>query len=127
VGELADAIREHLELKRRRGADPAEVAREEHDALAPVTRGHRVVTAPASAVAQADVHEFVARGVAKAERDADTPETGDAPGADDESGDAPGADAESGDAPAADVAESDADATQEFRVEHDGRWLAADE
>ena len=46
MGDLEDAIREHLELKRRRGADPAEVAREEHDALTPVTRSHRVVTVP---------------------------------------------------------------------------------
>ena len=45
MGELEEAIREHLELKRRRGADPAEVAREEQDALAPVTRSHRVVGA----------------------------------------------------------------------------------
>jgi hypothetical protein len=33
MGLLDDAIREHLELKRRRGADPAEVAREQHEAL----------------------------------------------------------------------------------------------
>jgi hypothetical protein len=46
MGELDDAIRDHLELKRRRGADPAEVAREEHEALAPVTRSHQIVTAP---------------------------------------------------------------------------------
>jgi hypothetical protein len=36
MGLLDDAIREHLELKRRRGADPGSVAREERDALAPV-------------------------------------------------------------------------------------------
>ncbi len=36
MGLLDEAIREHLELKRRRGADPGEVAREEQDALAPV-------------------------------------------------------------------------------------------
>lgn len=35
---LDDAIREHLELKRLRGADPGDVAREEHDALGPVRR-----------------------------------------------------------------------------------------
>ena len=46
MSDLEDAIRDHLELKRRRGADPTEVAREEHDALAPVTRSHRVVAAP---------------------------------------------------------------------------------
>jgi hypothetical protein len=33
MGLLDEAIREHLELKRRRGADPAEVAREQHEAL----------------------------------------------------------------------------------------------
>jgi hypothetical protein len=36
MGLLDDAIREHLELKRRRGADPGEVAREERDALEPL-------------------------------------------------------------------------------------------
>ena len=33
MGLLDDAIREHLELKRRRGADPGEVAREQHEVL----------------------------------------------------------------------------------------------
>jgi hypothetical protein len=33
MGLLDDAIREHLELRRRRGVDPSEVAREEQDAL----------------------------------------------------------------------------------------------
>jgi hypothetical protein len=41
MGLLDDAIREHLELKRRGGADPGEVAWEEQDALGPVTRGDR--------------------------------------------------------------------------------------
>ena len=36
MGLLDEAIRDHLELKRRRGADPAEVEREEHEALEPV-------------------------------------------------------------------------------------------
>jgi len=36
MGLLDDAIREHLELKRRSGADPSAVAREEREALAPV-------------------------------------------------------------------------------------------
>jgi hypothetical protein len=35
MGLLDDAIREHLELKRLRGADPGDVAREEQDALGP--------------------------------------------------------------------------------------------
>jgi hypothetical protein len=36
MGLLDEAIREHLELKRRSGADPSEVAREEREALAPI-------------------------------------------------------------------------------------------
>jgi hypothetical protein len=36
MGLLDEAIREHLELKRRSGADPAEVARKENEALTPV-------------------------------------------------------------------------------------------
>ena len=48
MGDLDDAIREHLELKRRRGADPAEVARQEHEALAPVTRSHPIVVLAAA-------------------------------------------------------------------------------
>ncbi|HSZ13080.1 MAG TPA: hypothetical protein VK790_03485 [Solirubrobacteraceae bacterium] len=36
MGLLDDAIREHLELKRRSGADPGAIAREEREALAPV-------------------------------------------------------------------------------------------
>ena len=39
MGLLDDAIREHLDLKRRRGADPAEIERAEHEALGPVRRG----------------------------------------------------------------------------------------
>ncbi len=38
MGLLDDAIRDHLELKRRRGADPAEVERAEKEALGPVRR-----------------------------------------------------------------------------------------
>jgi hypothetical protein len=38
MGLLDDAIREHLELKRRRGGDPAEIERAERDALGPVRR-----------------------------------------------------------------------------------------
>lgn len=36
MGLLEDAIREHLELKRRLGADPGEIAQKEQEALAPV-------------------------------------------------------------------------------------------
>ncbi len=38
MGLLDDAIRDHLDLKRRRGADPAEVERAEREALGPVRR-----------------------------------------------------------------------------------------
>ena len=39
MGLLDDAIREHLALKRRHGADPSEVERQEHEALGPARRG----------------------------------------------------------------------------------------
>jgi hypothetical protein len=39
MGLLDDAIREHLELKRRRGTDPREIERLEREALGPVRRG----------------------------------------------------------------------------------------
>jgi hypothetical protein len=38
MGLLDEAIRDHLELKRRHGADPGEVARIEHEALGPARR-----------------------------------------------------------------------------------------
>jgi hypothetical protein len=50
MGLLDDAIREHLDLKRRHGADPTEVERAEREALGPVRRapesGPGVETAP---------------------------------------------------------------------------------
>jgi hypothetical protein len=65
MGILDDAIREHLDLKRRRGADPADVERDERDALGPVRRAPEgagdeaepspgLVTAQESAYDQAD-------------------------------------------------------------------------
>jgi hypothetical protein len=39
MGILDEAIREHLDLKRRRGADPTEIERAEREALGPVRRG----------------------------------------------------------------------------------------
>jgi hypothetical protein len=48
MGQLDDAIREHLELKRSRGADPTEVAREEQEALGPVRRETEPPAAPAA-------------------------------------------------------------------------------
>jgi hypothetical protein len=49
MGLLDDAIREHLDLKRRRGADPSEIAREESEALGPVRRGEPAEVADADA------------------------------------------------------------------------------
>ena len=58
MGLLDDAIKEHLELKRRHGADPGEVARLEHEALGPARRDpapaavdQPVAAAPAAAPA----------------------------------------------------------------------------
>ena len=42
MGLLDDAIREHLDLKRRRGADPTEIDRAEREALGPVRRGPEI-------------------------------------------------------------------------------------
>ena len=42
MGLLDDAIREHLDLKRRSGGDPAEIERAEREALGPVRRGPEV-------------------------------------------------------------------------------------
>ncbi|HUB74761.1 MAG TPA: hypothetical protein VL979_12095 [Solirubrobacteraceae bacterium] len=47
MGLLDEAIREHLELKRRGGADPSEVAREESEALAPPAASEPAAPEPA--------------------------------------------------------------------------------
>jgi hypothetical protein len=48
MGLLDDAIKEHLDLKRRRGADPAEVERAEREALGPVRRNRETPVGPES-------------------------------------------------------------------------------
>jgi hypothetical protein len=48
MGLLDDAIKEHLDLKRRRGADPAEVERAEREALGPVRRNREAPVASES-------------------------------------------------------------------------------
>ena len=54
MGLLDDAIREHLELKRRRGADPDEVARQEDEALGDPRSGEfaRTDAAPTEGAAE---------------------------------------------------------------------------
>jgi hypothetical protein len=68
MGLLDDAIREHLELKRRRGADPGEVAREQHEALDPIVR-ESIATAEDDVVVD-EAHEQ------RAEQPYDLPEAG---------------------------------------------------
>jgi hypothetical protein len=46
MGLLDDAIREHLDLKRRRGADPSEIDRAEREALGPVRRAPEELEVP---------------------------------------------------------------------------------
>jgi hypothetical protein len=97
MGLLDDAIREHLDLKRRRGADPTEIARLEQEALGPVRREPEPVTheqepprepAHHGAVADEPSHEELheeAATPAQEERLFEAPEPAPAP--------APGADA----------------------------------
>jgi hypothetical protein len=70
MGLLDDAIREHLELKRRRGADPSEVAREQQEVLEGASHeGHvpRVGDiAPAGGVAPGAIGEIAPAGAARA-------------------------------------------------------------
>ena len=57
MGLLDDAIREHLELKRRSGADPSVVAREEREALAPVLADAAADEQPADPYRELDAPE----------------------------------------------------------------------
>jgi hypothetical protein len=54
MGLLDEAIREHLELKRRRGGDPSAIAREEREALAPGLADPQTDEAPRAAEAAPD-------------------------------------------------------------------------
>jgi hypothetical protein len=108
MGELDDAIRDHLELKRRRGADPGEVARQEHEALAPVTRSHPIVVVPPSGQPEREPVPAVAERI------------------DASNGSAPYAEAPSNGV-AAHADEDESHATQEFHVEQSEDWLAAEE
>jgi hypothetical protein len=97
MGDLDDAIRDHLELKRRRGADPGEVARQEHEALAPVTRSHPIVVVPPPAGSERELVPAVAERIS------------------------------SSNGAAAHADEDQSDATQEFHVEQTEDWLDADD
>ena len=56
MGLLDDAIREHLELKRRHGADPQEVARQEDEALG-APPGHEPDSHDEPEAAEPELHE----------------------------------------------------------------------
>lgn len=49
MGLLDDAIREHLDLKRRSGADAAEVSKLEHEAFGPLERDEALAVPPPAA------------------------------------------------------------------------------
>jgi hypothetical protein len=54
MGLLDDAIKDHIELKRRHGADPGEIARLEHEALGPARREPAAAVADEPMVADTD-------------------------------------------------------------------------
>ena len=58
MGLLDDAIRDHLDLKRRHGADPAELERAEREALGPVRRKGDVAATGYADDVEVDVEEF---------------------------------------------------------------------
>jgi hypothetical protein len=82
MGLLDDAIREHLDLKRRRGADPAEIEQAERDALGPVRRGPEGSDEADLDQLPADDERFAYDG--EDEQDWDEPETGEPAGAEDD-------------------------------------------
>ena len=61
MGLLDDAIREHLELKRRHGADPDEVSRQEREALGAPVRGEFAKPDKDALVAAADAALYRAK------------------------------------------------------------------
>ena len=83
MGLLDDAIREHLELKRRHGADPDEVSRQEREALgAPPQRGEFAQPAEAEGEApQSEVDEQLREPMPAEEEPAAAPPAEDEPAA----------------------------------------------
>lgn len=77
MGLLDDAIRDHLELKRRHGADETELARAEQEALGPVRREPLDVAEPASrgrsGAARAATRDQIEEGTAAYERHDEPP------------------------------------------------------
>ena len=80
MGLLDDAIREHLELKRRHGADPDEVSRQEREALGAPQRGE--FAKPAGEAAEPAEHDEPEAAEPEAEPPAGAPPEPDVPEAD---------------------------------------------
>ncbi len=57
MGLLDDAIREHLDLKRRRGGDPTDIERAEREALGPVRRGPEAAQEPVDEAADVAAYD----------------------------------------------------------------------
>jgi hypothetical protein len=75
MGLLDDAIREHLELKRRHGADPGEIERQEQEALGSARRGEFAPEGgPAPPPAPFDADEAVPEAIEPPEYEEATPE-----------------------------------------------------
>jgi hypothetical protein len=72
MGLLDEAIREHLELKRRRGADPGEIARQEGEAFGPI--GHDTPAPAASPTAILESSPVIAQPEPADEGDMPEPE-----------------------------------------------------
>ena len=89
MGLLDDAIKEHLELKRRRGADAEEVARLEQEALGPPQRGEFAGAAKPAKADEADEADEPAAVVADPAEEPAAPEP--APEPEPESDSEPGA------------------------------------
>jgi hypothetical protein len=131
MGLLDEAIREHLELKRRHGADASEIERQEQEALGPARRGAAPAAAPeplpVAAVGEEDEPEVVPYDDEPEDEEpepsvpAGEPEAPVAPPAPDD----PAAEAEVDDeepAPREDVLEETPDFLQET-PEHDRLWF----
>ena len=133
MGLLDDAIREHLELKRSRGADPDEVEQQEREALgatqqaefAPATE--EPVSEPVDAVDAGDEREpFDVESLESAPAEPE-PEPADDPWLEDERDEVPAEEAlahprEEDEEPSEDVLEDTPDFLQET-PEHDRLWF----
>ena len=105
MGLLDDAIREHLELKRRHGADPSEVERQEQEALGPARRG----AVPVAGDAEDDFEAgAVSAGLAEPEEPAAAPYDDDDADRDEEDEPEPSVPAGEPEAPVAPPAPQDA-------------------